>query len=204
MPRNFDLGSLTRGVDRSSPRFWLQAVMGLLALANAVALFLYFAPPGGTRQELLALSQQLQRQIISTRAAATRLQSVSGKVQTGSEQAQEFANKYFLPQRVAYDRIISEIQRMAKESGTQPREGVFSEEPIEGSPDLSLLNITSSYEGNYDNLMRFLYQADKSPLLLMLDTLQAAPQQKGQQINASIRFQAIVREDAPAIAGGQP
>jgi hypothetical protein len=204
MPRNFDLTSLVRGVDRRNPRFWLLAGISVLALANAVLLFLYFAPPGGTRQDLLEESQQTRRQIAFTRAGSARLRSVSAKVQLGSEQAVDFQSKYFLPKRVAYDQVISEIQRMAKESGAQPREGVFSEEPVEGSPDLSILNVTSSYQGSYDNLMRFLYQADKSPMLLMLDTLQAAPQQRGQQINASIRFEAIIREEAPAGAGGQP
>jgi len=204
MRRNFDIASLSSRVDRRSPRFWLQAGIGLLALANVIALFLYIAPPGGTRQELQEESRQTQHQIASTRAGAARLRFISGKVQTGGEQSVDFQAKYFLPKRVAYDQVISEIQRMAKESGVQPREGVFSEEPVEGSADLTILNITSSYEGNYDNLMRFLYQADKSPLLLMLDTLQASPQQKGQQINTSIRFQAIVREDASLPVGGRP
>lgn len=204
MPRSFDVASLTKGMDRRSPRFWLQAGLGALAVANAVVLFLYIAPPGGTQQELEEQSRQIRSQLVSTGRGATRLRTVSGKVQKGGEQGVDFEAKYFLPKRVAYDQVISEIQQMAKSSGVVPREGVFSEEPVEGSPDLSILNFTASYEGTYDNLMRFLYQADKSPMLLMLDTLQASPQQKGQQINASIRFQAIIREEPSALAGGQP
>lgn len=204
MPRSFDLSSLTPGIDRRrSPRFWLQAALAVLALSNAVVIYLYLAPPGGTRQDLHDQSQQIQREIVSARIGSARLRLVSTKVQTGSEQGVDFQGRYFLPKRVAYGQVIAEIQRMAKESGVQPREGVFSEEPVEGSPDLSILNFTASYEGNYDSLMKFLYQADKSPMLLMLDTLQAAPQQKGQQINTSIRFQAIIR-DEPAASGAQP
>lgn len=204
MRRNFEMSSLTIAADRHSPRFWLRAGAALLAVLNAAALYLYLAPPGGTRQALQEESRQLQRQIVSARTGTTRLQTVSQKVQTGSDQGVDFETRYFLPKRIAYSRVISEVQRMARQSGVQPREGVFSEEPVEGSPDLSILNFTSSYEGGYDNLMRFLYQTDKSPLLLMLDTLQASPQQKGQQINASIRFQAIIREEPSLPAGGQP
>lgn len=204
MPRSFDVSSLTSGMDRRSPRFWLQVGLGVLAVANAALLYLYLAPPGGTQQELHEQSRQIQRQIASVRVGATRLRVVSTKVQTGSEQGVDFEAKYFLPKRVAYDQVISEVQHMAKESGVQPREGVFSEEPVEGSPDLSILNFTASYEGNYDSLMKFLYEADKSPMLLMLDTLQAAPQQKAQQINTSIRFQAIIRDEPSSVAGGQP
>jgi hypothetical protein len=203
MPRSFDLSSLNPGMDRRSPRFWLQGALAVLALANAVLIYLYLAPPGGTGQDLYNQSQQIQREIASARIGSARLRLVSTKVQTGSEQGVDFQAKYFLPKRVAYGQVIAEIQRMANESGVQPREGVFSEEPVEGSPDLSILNFTASYEGNYDSLMNFLYQADKSPMLLMLDTLQAAPQQKGQQINTSIRFQAIIR-DEPSASGSQP
>jgi len=94
---------------------------------------------------------------------------------------------------------------MVKEAGLQERDAVFSEEPIEGTADLSLLNATANYEGSYESLMKLLNLADHSPMLLMLDALQAAPQQQSGRITTSIRFQAVVREDAiPATAGGQP
>jgi hypothetical protein len=201
MARSFNFTA----VNGRGPRFWLQATVITLAVANAVALFLYVAPPGGTRKELVEQSEQIRHQILATRAGAKRLRNVADKVQTGSKEAGNFENKYFLGKRDAYDAVISEIQRMAAASGVQEREGVFSEEPIEGSDDLSVLNVTANFQGTYDNLMRFLYEADRSPLLLMLDTLQAAPQQHSPQINTSIRFQAVVREGATGgIAGGQP
>ena len=90
---------------------------------------------------------------------------------------------------------------MAQGSGLRERDAVFAEEPIEGTADLTLLTNTANYEGSYDNLMRFLYEVDESPMLLMLDNLQAAPQQKGGQISTSIRFQTIVQEGPGAEVG---
>ncbi len=52
--------------------------------------------------------------------------------------------------------------------------------------------------------MHFLYESDRSPMLLMLDTLQASPQQRGGLIDASIRFQEIIREEPGTDAGDQP
>src|SRR5579875_3220620 len=140
MRKSFDVSSLSLAANRHSPRFWLRAGAGMLAVLNAAALYFYFSPPGGTRQDLQEQSRQLQQQIVATRAGAARLQAVSQKVQTGSDQGVDFEAKYFLPKRVAYGQVISEVQRMATQSGVQPREGVFSEEPVEGSPDLSILN----------------------------------------------------------------
>ena len=173
---------------------YLKILAGVLAALNAVALFFYFAPPGGTRAELSEQIVTLRHQIASARAQTARMRTTAANVQTGAGQATSFEGKYILPKRMAYADILEEIQRMAKASGLQERDGVYTEEPIEGTADLGLLSASANYEGTYANLMRFLYETDHSPMLLMLDALQAAPQQKSGQINASMRFQAIVRE----------
>jgi hypothetical protein len=178
-------------------QFRLKAAGTALALLNGIALFLYLSPPGGTRRELMQQSQQIRDQIALTARQATRLKNTASKVQSGSVESAAFETRYFLPKRLAYVAIVEEIQRMAKASGIDERDAAFSEEPIEGTADLTLLTDTANYEGSYSSLMKFLYEADHSPMLLMLDGLAAAPQQKNGQINTSIRFQAIVREPAP-------
>lgn len=202
MPRSFS--SLSGGgIGQRGLRFWLQLSGITLAVLNGVALFLYFAPPGGSRAELTEQSQQIRNEIMAARRQSGRLKSVAEKVEVGSGQSAGFESKYFLPRRTAYKAIISEIQRMAQDSGVQAREAVFAEEPIEGTSDLWLLNVTANYEGSYESLLRFLNAADHSPMLLMLDALGATPQQKGGQINTSIRFQAVIRDDGSIATGVQ-
>lgn len=204
MPRNFNWLSNEIGADRGI-RFWLRIAIGTLALCNAVALYLYFFPPGGSRQSLAAESEGVRQQIAATRAKAVRLRTVAGKVETGSGQSSEFQSKYILPKRLAYGTVVAEIQRMVKASGLQDRDAVYSEEPIEGTPDLTLITTSANYEGTYENLKKFLYEVDHSPMLIMLENLTASPQQKGNGINTNIRFQAVIREDAAVEpARGQP
>lgn len=203
MPRNFDwLPSLQEGAHHG-PRFWLQIIGGVLALLNGIALFFYLAPPGGSRRELAEQQLAVKSQVIATRAKARRLRTRAAQVQVSSAESSSFESKYFLPKRTAYETVIAQIQNMAKASGLEERDSVYAEEPIEGASDLSLLNITASYEGSYESLMRFLYQVDRCPMLLMLENLQAAPQQKGGQINTSIRFQAILEDQTSAAVGGE-
>jgi hypothetical protein len=95
---------------------------------------------------------------------------------------------------MAYVAVVGEIQRLAKASGLDERDVVYTEDPIEGTADLSLLTATGNFQGSYPNLMHFLNETDHSPMLLMLDALTAAPQSKSGEISASVRFQAIVRE----------
>jgi Tfp pilus assembly protein PilO len=203
MPKNFDWSSGRNGANRP-PRFWFQIAIGALALMNAVALYLYLLPPGGSRRDLAAESQQVRSEIAAARAKTVRLKTVSGKVQTGSSQSSDFETKYVLPERLAYGMLITEIQRMVKESGLTERDATYSKEPIEGTPDLTLLTSAANYEGKYENLKKFLYELDHSPLLIMVDTVQAAPQQKGDQINTNIRFQTVIRDDASGPMRGQP
>jgi hypothetical protein len=69
---------------------------------------------------------------------------------------------------------------------------------------LSLLNITANYEGTYPSLIRFLYETDRSPMLLMLDALTASPEQKNGQISVAIRYQVVIREPLAATGTMQP
>ncbi len=187
----------------SGTRLWLQVLCAVLVLLNAAALFWYVAPPGGTRQELTAEQQRLRNEVAMAKARGLRLKTMAVKVQNGGSASADFEGKYFLPRRQAYAAIVGEIQRMASASGLHERDAVYGEEPIEGTADLSLMNSTANYEGTYDSLLRFLQEVDRSPMLLMLDNLQAAPQQKGGEINTSIRFQAIIRDDGSQKIGGQ-
>lgn len=203
MLKNFDWLTGSGSAQRRGIRFWLQVTGGALALLNGVALFLYLDPPGGSREDLLQQSLQVRNQIAATRGRSVRLKTIAGKVQVGSSESSEFESRFFLRKRLAYEDVIAEIQRMSTASGLKERDSVFTEEPIEGTADLSLLNATGNYEGTYENLMRFLHEVDRSPMLLMLDTMQAAPQQHAGQLTTSIRFQAVIREEANG-AGGQP
>jgi Tfp pilus assembly protein PilO len=204
MPRNFEWLRANGNMPRQGARYWLQVGGAVLALLNGLALFLYLDPPGGTQGELTQQSLQVRNEIAATRASAVRLKTVAANVQLGSTQSSAFESIYFLPRRAAYQRVLGELQRMAQGSGLQEGDRVYSEEPIEGTADLTLLNIAANnYQGTYDNLMHFLYEVDKSPMLVMLDTLMASPQQTGGRINASLRFQAIVQEDGSAGVASQ-
>jgi Tfp pilus assembly protein PilO len=178
----------------------LRILFFALLLLNLIACYFYFDPPGGSQQELAAQDQQIKNQIAAMNVRGARLQLMAARVETGSSQIADFQKTYFLPKRIAYGAVIEEIQRMAKTSGLQERDAGFAEEPIEGTGDLSLLTIKANYEGSYSSLIRFLYESDRSPMLLMLDSLTAAPEKNG-QIVADIRFQAVIRDQPPAETG---
>jgi len=178
----------------------LRVALLALVVANLAALYFYLAPPGGTQEELAGQDRQINNQIAAVNVQGSRLKMMAARVESGSTQASDFQKQYFLPKRVAYSTVIEEIHRMAKLSGLQEKDAGFTEEPIEGTADLSLLNIKANYEGTYPSLMRFLYESDQSPMLLMLDTLTATPQQKDGQISTEIRYQVVIQD--PSLTAG--
>ena len=89
---------------------------------------------------------------------------------------------------------------MEAAAGIQGKDRVYQQEPIDGTDDLTLLNVAANYEGTYANLLSFLKQIDRSPMLLMLDSLQASPQQSTGRLNAVLRLQAVIREEPVVVS----
>jgi Tfp pilus assembly protein PilO len=164
-----------------------------------VALFWCLYPPGGTRRELSEEMLRIRSQIAATHGSAARVKNMAAKVQLGHQQQVAFESQYFLPRRTAYQQVLAELQRLAKASGVQAGDSVNTDEPIEGSDNLSLLSVSQRFDGTYSQFVKFLYEVDKSPMLLMLDSLAATPRQNSGRITADLRFQTIIREDAPAL-----
>ena len=204
MPRNFNFLPAPGTMD--CPRFWLQSSAIVLAVLNAIALFLFASPPRGTRRELADQASQIRSQITSSSSQAARQRAVAQKVQLGSAESSDFMRRYILPKRLAYAAVIAEIQRIAKVSGMVEKDATYSEEPIEGTADLTLLGSSANYEGTYENLRKFLYEVDRSPYLIMMESLQVSPQQRGSQVNSNIKFQAVIQDDATSAGPlrGQP
>jgi Tfp pilus assembly protein PilO len=188
---------------------WLRIGAIVLALLNVAAIYLYIAPPGGSRSQLIEQETEVRNNAKAHRISGDRLKTISEKVQLGGEQTQQFAAQYFLPRRTAFAAIYSEMLRLSTAAGIHERDRNYSEEPIEGSDDLTLLTINGSYQGTYADLMNFLSQVDHSDHLIILDQLTATPQQQGADLlNITMRFLAIIKEDGsgaagPATPGGQ-
>ena len=200
MRRNFNAQALL-GVGTGQLK--LRLALLVLVLLNLTALYLYIAPPGGSQEDLSAQDRQINNQIAAVNVQGARLKMMANRVESGSNQISDFEKQYFLPKRLAYGAVIEEILRMAKASGLEERDAGLSEEPIEGTADLSLLNIKANYEGSYASLIKFLYETDRSPMLLMLDSLTAAPEQRNGQISVDIRFQAVIQDTGLAAALSQ-
>jgi len=173
----------------------MRALMGLLVAANLVAAALIVFPPGGSADELERQLASLQAQATAQRAQLVRTRQHVAAVEKGREEGDEFLGDYFLARRTAYSTLLSELLSAADQSKIKPKEHAYSTQPIEGSDSLSMMTITANYEGSYANLMHFIHEIDSSPRLLIIEGLNAAPQQGSGILNISMKIDTFVRED---------
>ena len=114
----------------------------------------------------------------------------------GGAEGDQFLGKYFLTRRAASEMLLTELGNAAAGSKIKERETSVSVEPIEGSDTLSMMTIVAAYEGTYADLMHFVHEIDRSPSLMIIESLNAAPQAGTNSLSVSLKLDTFVREDA--------
>lgn len=182
------------GVGRD-PRLIARAVLGVLLAANLAALAMVIWPVGGTPEQLERQIAQLRSDLQRRQASLAALRAMAAKVEKGRAEGDRFLERYFLARRSAYSTLVSELGKSARAAGIKPKEHSFVFDPIEGSATLSMLTITGNYEGSYADLIQFVNALDRSRRLLIVESMQAAPQASGGALSVTVRMNAFVRED---------
>jgi hypothetical protein len=191
MPRNFDLKNRVPG----NPRAVIRLVLGVLAVANLVAAYFVIRPLGGSSQELRQQVVDLRTQIRQQQGAVDRTRLMSGKIEIGRGEGDKFMSKYFLPRRSAYSIVMAELNDLAGQAKVTAKESANAIEPVDGSDTLDMMQITANYEATYGDLVRFVNLVDKSDRLLVMESLNATPQQGNNKLNVMIKLDTFVVED---------
>ncbi len=194
MPRNFKLPKLA-WPPRSAAAV-AQLVLVTLLVMNLVAAWFVWRPIGGSPQDLERQMVDLRGQAIQQRVILERTRQNVSKVDVGRTEGDNFMENYFLGERTAYSTILEELVTAARDSKITPKEHAFAIEPIEGSDNLGMMSITGNYEGSYADLLNFINRVDRSPRLLIIESLNATPQQgQSGRLNVNMKLDAFVRQD---------
>lgn len=176
----------------------LRLGVGLLVAANLVAGYFVLRPIGGSPDELRQQAMEMRLQIRQQQNALDRMRQLAGKVEIGRGEGDKFMTKYFLPRRTAYSVILAELNQVANDAKVTPKEQAYHIEPVEGSDTLKMMQITDNFEASYENLLRFVNMVDKADRLLIMESLNATPQQGGAKLNVMMKLDTFVVEDGSA------
>ncbi len=173
-----------------------QQVLVVLLVLNAIAGWFLWRPLGGSPAELEQQMIDLRGQVLQRRVVLNRTRQNVSKVETGRSEGDVFMDNYFLGERTAYSKILGELVQAAQDAKIKPKEHAFATEPIEGSDNLAMMTITGNYEGTYADLMSFINKIDRSSGLLIIESLNATPQQGGAGLlNVNMKLDAFVRQE---------
>ena len=193
MLRNFSLKA-TPG----NPRAAIRLVLGVLAAANLVAAYFVIRPLGGSPQELRQQVIDMRTQIRQQQSTLDRTRLMAGKIEIGRGEGDKFMSGYFLPRRSAYSVVMAELNDLASQAKVTAKESANAIDPVDGSDTLDMMQITANFEATYPDLVRFVNLIDKSNRLLVMESLNATPQQGGNKLNVLIKLDTFVVEDGSA------
>jgi|SRR5580658_202582 hypothetical protein len=198
MLRSSDVRGRFSAWPAGNPRTLIRVGLGVLAAANLVALYFVIRPIGGSAQELAQQSLDMRSAIRQQQGVLERTRLLAGKIQSGRGEGDQFMGHYFLPRRSAYSTIIAELNDLAGQSKITPRDSALALEAVDGSDTLDMVQISANFEGLYPDVIRFINLIDKSDRLLIVESLNATPQQSGGRLNVMLKLDTFVREDGSA------
>ena len=201
MPRNFNLPGK---VSIKDPRVAMRAILGALLVANLVVAVILIKPFGGSSDDLAQQQRALGAQLSQAQARLATSKKLVDKVEAARRDGNLFLGKYFMDEHTTSATILEELTKTAKEAGIQMGPASFNRETIEGSDTLFMLATQVGFEGTYQNLTKFINLLDKSPLFVIIESMQAnAPQQQGgQRLNVTLKIDTFVKNiQATAEAG---
>ncbi|MGD0435931.1 MAG: hypothetical protein ABSB86_05670 [Bryobacteraceae bacterium] len=190
MPRNFNIWP------PNNPLAILRLVLGVLLAANLVVAYFVIRPIGGSPQQLRQQAADLHTEIRQKQGILERTRILASKIETGRGEGDTFMGKYFLPRRAANSILMAELNDLAGQAKITPKESAYAIEPVEGSDTLDMMQISANYEATYQDLIRFINLLDKADRLLVLESLNATPQQSGKKLNVLVKLDTFVKEDA--------
>lgn len=180
------------------PRVVMRAIIGTLLVANVAAALMVFKPFGGSADDLRREQSELQGQLAQMQARLANTRRLVDKVQLGRKEGDQFLDKYVTDRRTTFSTILQELDTTAQQAGIKPRDKSVELNPIEGSDTLEMMSITAGYEASYASLQKFVNLLDKSPRFLIIESMQASPQQNGQVLNVSLKLDTFVKEQPGA------
>lgn len=189
---------------KADPFLPWKIVLGVLLVANVAAFFLLVKPVGGSAADLEAqlanLQMQTKRQQLSVRTG----RGLVVKLEGARAEHDKFMETYFMDRRTMSSTILSEIKNSAASAGLTAKEHSFGFEAVEGTENLGMMTITANYEGTYADLVKFVNLIDRSKRFLIIDNIQAAPQQQGAKLVARFKINAFVRETPRGVMPAGP
>lgn len=146
----------------------------VLAVLNGLFFALALRPASARasadREALRTLEEDLQ----ARRSIVARYRAIRASLGDASREDAAFLQQKFLPRASGYSTIMAEVDKLGQE--TRVRRGAVNYNllEVEGHPELFQVQIQTTVEGDYANIVQFINKVERDPLFLLIDQIAAA------------------------------
>ena len=197
MPRSFKLPKLELPAGFfSDPKVLVRMALGFVLLLNLVAAAFVLHLFGTSTEDLMQELETSRARLQAEKSKVARVRVLSAKIDTGKSEGDKFLSSYMSTRRTTFSTIIGEITTLSKQAGITMKEANIAPlDPIDGSADIDMMTIAVNFEGNYGQLVKLINALDRSKRFLIIESVTASPQPKGDLVNVSIKLNTFVKDD---------
>jgi Tfp pilus assembly protein PilO len=154
-----------------------------LALLIAADLFFYLGWVRGVAQRIQVdptMLVSLESEVAERAAEVERLRRVQTQAPTAAPKLDAFARERLWNEAVGYSRTVAELTEAAKNSGARVSATQYRESPLKERPEMLQLQLSTSVEGSYASLLRFMEELERSPHFYLVQDLNVASERGGE------------------------
>jgi Tfp pilus assembly protein PilO len=170
------------------------ALLGALAVFDLAFWVFVVLPLADQEQRQVERIAELSRQIAQKTEDLETLRTVRDRIGVARTQGDELVAEITFDRRTTFSQLLADMDEAAVESGIEIRERLYDQQPIEGADHYGMLTITSNYRGQYDKLVKFLNQLDRSERFLIIESLGATPRAESNDLQFTLKIDTFVRE----------
>lgn len=176
MPRNDhpdpDAGAAV--LARRSRRRITQGLLAVMVLVDVLFFSLALKPAGQRAREQREAFERLRNDLQSRRETLVRLRKIAGNIGDARGQDMEFYQEKFLPKPTGFSIIMEEVDRLAQANKVRKGAVSYGLAEVRGRPELNQVEINTTVEGDYANIVQFVNQVERSRLFLIIDNISVA------------------------------
>ena len=167
----------------------------LLLVADAAAYAGWVRRPAGQPEMDPAELVRLEREVEARATEVARLERVREQAPRLRPRLEAFAVEHLLAERTAYSRLAADLEQAARQAGVQLGQVSYDTREEKSQPDLVRVEITTSVEGSYADLLEYLGALERSERLYLIDELNVAGV-RGGRVRLELRLAAYLRRAA--------
>jgi Tfp pilus assembly protein PilO len=155
-------------------RHWIYgALVALIALDIALYTMWFRSPlqSGATGAGQIIL---LQREVSELTREVTRLRAVHEHLPELGPQIRQFSSERLLSSVTGFSEIAEDLENAAGKTGVALRRIGYNVKRVEELPDLSRIEVSTSVEGTYGQLLRYIETLEQSPRLYIIEDVEVA------------------------------